>query len=525
MEWPIYIVVVGTVAVSSVLTWGARFLAPKLGLVDQPDGGRKKHAKATPLMGGVAIYCALLISVGLAQLLGGESLFEGSKSFSSMQMLLLSGWLFCMLGLVDDKWGMRARNKFLCQIAASLPFAVWGRSIESVEFASVNMHLGLLGVVFTVFWLVACSNIINLVDGLDGLAGTVSLVAALTVAALAVLTERYGMAVFSLVLAGSILGFLVHNWPPAKIFMGDSGSLTLGFLIGALAIETSLKKAAGFTLVVPLVLISIPIYDTLMAILRRKLTGRSIGRADRGHIHHRLQDRGLTRVQCLLTLAGLCLVMAAIAVVSAYSNSDILAVTLCASVLAILTAGRVFGHHEAALLFRHIHAVNTLLVDSLRALPSRTLLARMRIADDDDPTDFWEKLCHRVARMDGTNLEFRCVNGNEEHPIVALDWSNGEAEERRADSWQFRYSIRRNDRLQATMIAEGHTGESVRAQRVDDLFRLFDTFCRHWPIEELPSEAVIPDKLPSEQAVPSDSLLMEDYHREEQQGGEERRAA
>jgi UDP-GlcNAc:undecaprenyl-phosphate GlcNAc-1-phosphate transferase len=263
----------------------------------------------------------------------------------------------------------------------------------------------------------------------------------------------------------------------------------------------------------------------LMAILRRKLTGKSIGQADRGHIHHHLQDRGLTRVQCLLTLGALCVVMATIALVAAYTQRDILAVGLCASVLAVLTAGRIFGHDEANLLFRHIGAINMLVADSLRALPSRILAARMPIVNGGDQEDVWEKLCQRVARMGGTNVEFRCINGNEERPVFAQNWCNGENGEQLADSWQFQYSIRRNDHLRMTIVAEGHVNDRLRAQRLDDLFRLFDTFCRHWPIERSSSPLAAPDKLPPDREVPPDLLFLDDYIREAPQLMEERRAA
>ncbi len=536
MVWPICVAVAGTAALSFLLTWGARWFAPAVGLVDVPDGGRKTHQKPTPLMGGAAMYCSLVVVFGLVLTAGDGWLDEHSNAGVGIPMLLLSGGLFCVLGLVDDKWGMRARNKFLWQIVASLPFAIWGQSIESVEFVSIKMQLGLWGVVFTVVWLVACSNIINLVDGLDGLAGTISLVVAIGIAALAALSHRYDIAVFALMFAGSILGFLIHNWPPARIFMGDSGSLTLGYLIGALSIEASMKKAAGFMMIVPLVLISIPVYDTLLAILRRKLTGKSIAQADRGHIHHRLQDRGLTRVQSLLTLGALSVVMATVALVSAYSQSDILAVGLCITVLVLLTAGRIFGHDEAGLLFRHINAVNMLVVDNMRAWPSRMLAARIPILAGCSQDDIWEKLCRRVDKWGGGSIEFVCANPSSGRLIDRLSWTrrNESAEEpaltpvfsRTAsepesavslldedsptNSWQFRYSIQRNDHLQTTIVAEGHVEEGLTTRRPDDLFRLFESFCRHWPVEESaeeePKTAASPD--PSIAIRPAASQLV-----------------
>jgi UDP-GlcNAc:undecaprenyl-phosphate GlcNAc-1-phosphate transferase len=281
MLWFVWLAVVSALGLSCSFAFLARRWAAPLGLVDYPDGGRKRHSKPTPLMGGVAIYLALLVSAGLVVFFDRRWFTDDSATPMSILMLLVSGGFFCVLGVVDDRWPMRARQKFAWQIAASLPFAVWGRSIDALEFMGLQVHLGPCGVVFTVFWLVAFANMINLIDGLDGLAGSIGLVVTLTIAALAGMSGQYALCILSLLVAASLVGFLVHNLPPAKIFMGDSGSLTVGFVIGALSIESWLKQAMGFTLIVPLVLVSVPMFDTFMAILRRKLTGRSVGRADR----------------------------------------------------------------------------------------------------------------------------------------------------------------------------------------------------------------------------------------------------
>ena len=384
MLWAFWLAVASAMVLSYCFAFVARRIAPRLKLVDYPDGRRKRHANPTPLMGGMAIYLALLISAGLVHFCSGIWLADDPETQFNLFVLLVSGGLFCVLGLVDDRWPMRARNKFLWQIAASLPFAIWGNSIEAVEFMGLQIRLGVWSVPFTVFWLVAFANVINLIDGLDGLAGSIGLVVSLTIAALAGISGQYGVCFLSLLLGGSLVGFLIHNWPPAKIFLGDSGSLTVGFLIGALSIESLLKEAMGFTLIVPLVLVSIPMFDTFMAILRRKLAGRSVGYADRAHIHHCLQDRGLTRVQSLLTLTGLCSVMAVVAVASVSLSSDLLAVGLCASILAFLIVGRIFGHHEITLLFQYLRALGAVVVGTSRLLSPRSTAVPLRILETDD---------------------------------------------------------------------------------------------------------------------------------------------
>ena len=265
-----------------------------------------------------------------------------------------------------------------------------------------------MGVIFTIFWLVACSNVINLVDGLDGLAGTIGVICFVAVAVLSNMQGFNGPLALGLVGAGCLCGFLLHNWPPASIYLGDSGSLMIGFMIGALAIESSMKKATGFALAIPLVLVSVPVFDTCMAIVRRKLNGRGIGEADRGHIHHCLQDRGLSRAQSLLVISALCVVMAAVTVVSAYFQNDRLALGLCLALLALLIVGRVFGYDETVLFFRYIQAMSTLLAATSGVLRTQMAVDRMARGTRGGTLAHWNELTERVAALGGLELEFVC---------------------------------------------------------------------------------------------------------------------
>lgn len=362
----------GLVCLAAGLCWSltacARVVARRIGMLDRPDDDRKCHRQPIPLLGGVALYLAMSATVGCA-IAGQQRWVTGPMGTERLiGLLLLSAGLFCLLGLWDDRRSIRPRTKFLLQIAATLPFVVWGQSVELIHLLGVELNLGLLGIPFTVFWLVACANIINLVDGLDGLAGTIVLI---VTAAIMVHSEMQGLpaaAAFSLILCGSLIGFLPHNWPPAKIFLGDSGSLMLGFLIGALSIESSMKTTTGFALAIPLVMVSVPVFDTAMAIVRRKLTGRGIGEADREHIHHRLLERGWTQTQSLLAISGICLVMAVVSLVSASFQSDWLALGVCLLLLFLLVFGRIFGDHETLLFVRTVRTKSLWLADSWKTI-------------------------------------------------------------------------------------------------------------------------------------------------------------
>lgn len=490
---------------SAALTGLARRVAPRLGLVDKPDGGRKLHKKPTPVMGGAAFATAMLVVIAASAVTRQSWLLESRTAVLAI-CLFSSACLFCILGVIDDRFALRPRTKLLGQILASLPFALMTHVIDVVRVAGIEVHLGLAAVPFTLVWLVACSNVINLIDGLDGLAGTVGTISLLTLAAMFGLQGEAGPATLTLVIAASVVGFLFHNWPPARIFMGDGGSLTIGFLVGALSMEAASKTAAGYTLAVPIVLISIPIFDTFMAIVRRKLNGRGIGEGDRGHIHHRLQDHGLSRSQALLAIGGLCLVMAAAALISAHFQSEIPGLFICGSVLLTLVGGRVFGHQETMLFYRHVQALGSLLADSSGVLKTRFLLARIDPVDPRQRLEVWQKVSQRVAEMGGTNLEFRTTSLEGEHLGTVLEWTSDESFTETAGSvWQFVYSVPRADGVIATLEAEGCSPAQAPLQRLDDLFRLFARVCQEMPLdmpESAGANGVYSDALPEQISLP-----------------------
>ena len=501
------------VGLSFVLTAAARVIAHRIGLIDKPDGQRKSHKEPTPLMGGVSLFCSLLGTIAAAKWVGLEWLDGAGAASRLVPMLLVSGGLFCAVGYWDDKHALRPRTKLLLQIAACLPFVIWGRSVDSVQLMGASIDLGIFGVVFTVFWLVACANVINLVDGLDGLAGTIGVIVCLAVAALSEMRSLMDVTALALIFAACLVGFLLHNWPPAKIFLGDSGSLLIGFVIGALSIESSLKTATSFALGVPLVLMSVPIFATTMAIVRRKLSGKGIGEADRGHIHHCLQDRGLSRARSLLVISALCIAMAAVTLVSAYFQNDVLALGLCVSLLVFLIIGRVFGYNETLLFFRFTQAMSHMLVDSSRVLSTRLVVARMNEGEHRDPLDSWNQITRHVKKMGGTRLEFVYWDEQTDEVVTQLSWTNQRETSADESYWQFSYSVPNEQGVRASLIASGQSQKKMKGRRLIDLFRVFDTVCRSWSDErarqmasaEMPESAVIPLQASPMRIVPGTS--------------------
>jgi UDP-GlcNAc:undecaprenyl-phosphate GlcNAc-1-phosphate transferase len=490
---------------SALLTSLARRIAPAVGLVDHPDGGRKRHRAPMPVMGGAA-FCTAMFAVILGAALLQQAWIADPATRRFAGSLLASAVLFCALGVIDDRITLRPRMKLLGQVLASLPFALAIPPYDTAQILGWQIPLGPAFVPCIVLWLVACSNVINLIDGLDGLAGTVGLISMLTIAALFVNQGQPAAATLALIAAGSLMGFLLHNWPPARIFMGDGGSLTIGFLIGALSIQASSKTATGLTLAVPLVLISVPVFDTCMAILRRKLNGRGIGEGDRAHIHHRLQDRGLSRRQALLTIGGLSLAMAAAALISALLRNEWAGLAICLGILSLLIVGQVFGHHETQLFMRHLQELGALLLDTSGVLQTRFLIARMERLDFRQRLEIWRRVSERVEQMGGVRLTFCCTNAEGETLDSELFW---QAQAARATvdghEWQFVYSVPRDGGLTATLTAHGVAAPSTGPQRLDDLFRLFARVCQELPLFDEPFEEALETlPLPTLEPLPAD---------------------
>jgi UDP-GlcNAc:undecaprenyl-phosphate GlcNAc-1-phosphate transferase len=480
--WVLAGILLLSIVQGSLLTSLAMRLARQFRFLDWPDKQRKLHGRATPLLGGLAVCSGLLLGVAECHLLGIGWLADGGRTTQFTSALLLSTAALCAIGLVDDKWGMRARNKFLLQIVAIAPFAWYCNMLSNVSVFGWQIDAGGLGVPLTLFWLVACTNFVNLIDGLDGLAGSVSLVVALTVAGLSFLNQQAGIPQLAIILAGVLIGFLIHNAPPARIFLGDSGSLPLGFLVGALAIEASAKKAAGLTLAVPFVLLSIPMFDTAMAILRRKLNGQGIGDGDRAHIHHCLRDRGLTPRQTLLAIAGMSLTNAVGVVAAALYDSELIAVGVCGSVLSLLVLGRLFGFNEVILLSRHVQAVWDLLTRIPRTLQTRFVLVRLNPAKLTATQELWDRIVHQLEEMRGARVECVLQNLVEGRPVAHLVWNSEQPAARGVHEWQLKYSVPRGSELLVTMSAQGTLRRIDQHHHLDELLEMLSAFCTNCPL-------------------------------------------
>lgn len=289
----------------------ARKIAYAVGSVDQPS---KRRINTTPIprMGGIAIFCGIVAAFAV-QYLGTKYLYwpmvlvPSPKMQVNYWLLVLAFVVIFATGVLDDVFTLKPKQKLAGQVLAAVLAVAAGLVIGDIAdpfSARGFIQLGWLAYPVTVVYLVAYVNIINLIDGLDGLAAGISCIASATMFVLSVWAGRLDSAALSIAVAGSTLGFLPYNFHPAKIFMGDSGSLTLGFALGAASLLSVTRFAGLTTIVVPLVIAAVPIIDTFSAIVRRLRGHVSIGHADRGHIHHRLMAEGFDQRQAVLVMYG-----------------------------------------------------------------------------------------------------------------------------------------------------------------------------------------------------------------------------
>lgn len=348
---PIQLPAVGTVAaallaaaiVALISTPVVRTLAFRVGAVDVPKDARRMHDHPIPRMGGLAIFFGFILSVLLFLPLTEQ-----------LRGMLLGAVVIVILGIFDDIYALPAKPKFLVQILAALLAVLAGNRIFflsniNVFSADPYWYLGWLSIPVSVFWIVGITNAVNLIDGLDGLACGVSTISSMTMLVIALMVSEPDVAVLMAALAGACLGFLPYNLNPARIFMGDTGSTFLGFILAVVSIQGLFKFYTIISFAVPFLMLGLPIFDTTFAILRRLAKGQSPMTPDRGHIHHRLIDMGFSQKQAVAVLYLISAILGLSAVVLTTSGVlkamlFLLALCIAGGMAAKLYLDRSVGH-------------------------------------------------------------------------------------------------------------------------------------------------------------------------------------
>ncbi len=322
-------------AVSFLATPIVKSFACKLGAIDVPKDARRMHKVPIPRMGGLAIFLGFIVSVLLFCPIDGQ-----------MKGILLGSVIIVVMGIIDDITPLRASLKFVVQILAALIPVYYGVQITCISnpnLFSENPYwqFGWLSVPITVLWIVGLTNAVNLIDGLDGLAIGVSSIGALTMLVIAILVAEPQVALIMAALVGACIGFMPYNMNPAKIFMGDTGSTFLGYILACITIQGLFKFYAVISFVVPFLILGLPIFDTMFAIIRRVSHGQNPMAPDRSHVHHRLIDMGLNQKQAVAVLYVISAILGLSAVVLATDGEIKAILCLVALVLVCLVAARV----------------------------------------------------------------------------------------------------------------------------------------------------------------------------------------
>ena len=304
-------VVAGVLALA--LTPLVRRLAQRAGALD-PPGARKIHSVSVPRLGGVAVGLAVALAIGLENALGGR----GGASAAAWRPVFIGGALIFVLGVWDDLRPVPPAVKVAVQIAAAGVAIALGVLIARVTVLGRTLDLGPLAVPVTILWIVGLTNAFNLMDGLDGLATGLAIIAAATCATVAVARDDVPGGMLLVALLGALCGFLPHNFNPATIFLGDSGSLVVGYVLAVTAITGWQKGATALAVAVPLLIFALPISETLLSMGRRArgLGPRHVFSADREHMHHRLLGLGLSQRTAVLLLYGVSLSLSLLAFVT-----------------------------------------------------------------------------------------------------------------------------------------------------------------------------------------------------------------
>lgn len=306
-------------------------LAKKKGFLDVPKDERRVHKRPIPVGGGIAMVISVTILI-LYYLPINKGLI----------MTILASLVIALSGLYDDKKDLSPKLKFLFQILAGVLLVLGGMKIEFVtnpfDSHDALLILNILSIPVTIFWVCGITNTINLIDGLDGLASGVSMICAISMFFITYRMGRYEVSIVCALVAGACLGFLPFNFNPAKIFMGDTGALYLGFMLSYISISGFLKQAAILMIFVPVLILGVPVFDTAFAMVRRKLSGKSMVEADKGHLHHRLLKMGLNQRQTVVILYSISAIFGVLAnLISRFHSSIALVISLGVLLIIIAT--------------------------------------------------------------------------------------------------------------------------------------------------------------------------------------------
>lgn len=449
-----------------LLTPLVRDHARKRGILDVPDRERKLHAKETPLGGGFAVFIsALMATAGV--FLGARLITDEIPIQPFVIPLMFASLVILGVGLAFDVLKIRIRQKLLGQCVAIAILVASGIHFDEISVFGRDVSLGLLAIPLTAMWLLFAINSLNLLDGADGFASTIGIVICLTLAAMSWHMGNYTGMVIAASMAGALAGFLIFNFPPSSIFLGDSGSMLIGLIVGVLAMQSNVKSAATYALATPIALLAIPLFDSLAAIARRGLTGRPLAAGDRAHIHHAMMRRGFGPRRLVFGAVILSVIPAVGAFFSILLNDERYAWGSLALLGILLVGGRLFGFNELQLITnRSVAFIESLVYRTTGMSASEK---RVGLLDSEHCEQLWQQLTGFADEHKLTRVQFD-LKGSWMDDGRDVLWEHT-SRDHRGDNWQVSVPVfakgRSFGRVQLTGGMEGNSGQHIMAPMGD----------------------------------------------------------
>jgi UDP-GlcNAc:undecaprenyl-phosphate/decaprenyl-phosphate GlcNAc-1-phosphate transferase len=410
-----------------------RRLAVRNALVDRPDGRRKVQSRPVPLGGGIAVLASAFLGAAASAMIPGLPRDQLATLWPTALGLGLAAAVICGVGVADDFRLLRGRHKLLGQILAVAIVIGFGVVVRSINIFGWQVELGLLALPFTAFLLLGAINSLNLLDGMDGMLGSVGGIICLALAGMAALAGHWAVAGLAAALGGALLAFLRYNLPPASIYLGDSGSMLVGLVVGSLAIESSLKAPTTIALSAPVVLLTLPIFDTAAAIIRRKLTGRSIYTTDRGHLHHCLLRHGYSVRRVLLLVCSFSVATGLSVLASEAFNNEWIALLTGLTVVGVLIATRLFGFAEMVLVKERLRSLGGSLFQGGVRSPIRQI--EVRLQGSADWKELWDAITASAWELNLRQVRLD-VNAPSLHEGYHARWDRGQDEGEASHLWR-----------------------------------------------------------------------------------------
>jgi UDP-GlcNAc:undecaprenyl-phosphate/decaprenyl-phosphate GlcNAc-1-phosphate transferase len=418
-----------------ILMWVAR----SVGLVDKPDNTRKLHLNSIPLVGGIAVFIGSLAAASFALWQSGLEISPENRY--ELIGLVLGLTAIILIGVLDDRFALRGRQKLIGQIAAVTILYVFGYRFEVIEIMGFQVHFGIFSIVVVYFWCLAAINSVNLLDGADGFATVVGAVMSFAMSYMAFYMQQDIDGIICLAFGGALVAFLFFNFPPAKAYLGDAGSMLIGLFFAAISIRCAFKQQLAYAVFAPITLLAIPLIDTSAAIIRRRLTGKSIYTEDRGHLHHVLAKRGLSPRKSLLFVTFFSLMTATGGALALRLGRAEFALASIGMVLFLLVAFKVFGVAEFKLLSRKLIQI----ARSFLIVPKRTRVklaeeSSLSLQGDEDWAEVWGQFRKFAEQHELTQIILD-VNAPWRHESYHARWRQASFNASANHNWQVEMPI------------------------------------------------------------------------------------